>query len=177
MGDDSQDDSCDCGITGNIGFDNWDSVSTQLQTVFYFIQALRDWNFEMLESTLSEDYKMEVLPRSLGIPTRGKEEWLQTCKESNILEPGYRVDVIDINESPGRIWVHATVYARAKTGQSYENEYLLMFCLTTDDSGQPKIRELKEFMDSLYTTNFALDVGVRKASQLCTTTPPARQVA
>lgn len=56
------------------------------------------------------------------------------------------------------------MYARAKTGQSYENEYLLMFRLTND--AQPKICQLREFMDSLYTTNFALDVGLRKAGKL-----------
>lgn len=86
-----KDDCCDCGITGNIDVENWDSVSTQLKTVFYFIQGLRDWNFDLLESTLSDDFQMEVLPSSLGIPMRVKGEWLQICKESNILEPGYRV--------------------------------------------------------------------------------------
>ncbi|THH26676.1 hypothetical protein EUX98_g7516 [Antrodiella citrinella] len=174
MGEDHQ--CTNCGITGNIGvaLEDWDSVSAQLKTVFYFIQGLREWNFDLLESTLSDDYQME------------------TCKEANILEPGYRVDIIDVNESPGRIWIHvrtlpsvllpadrvasvqATVYARAKIGQSYENEYLLMFRLTTNESGEPKIRELKEFMDSLYTTNFALAVG--RKGQLCMT-PATRQAA
>ncbi|KAH8079418.1 hypothetical protein BXZ70DRAFT_648282 [Cristinia sonorae] len=155
----------ECGIhfTHPHPYTSYTSLSAQLRTVFHFIQSLREWDFELLEGTLSEEFRMEVLPRSLGIPGRGKEEWVRTCREGNVLEPGYRLDIMDINESPGRIWIHATVHARAKTGQSYENEYLLMFRLTTPDeeSGTPKILELKEFMDSLYITNFALDVGRR----------------
>ncbi|TCD64738.1 hypothetical protein EIP91_003694 [Steccherinum ochraceum] len=158
---------CDCGITGNYGSDDWDSFSPQRQTVFTFIQALRDSNYEILDQTLSEDFMFEILPRSLGIPMRRKDEWLKTCRSSNILEPGYRVDVIDINESPGRIWIHATIFARAKTGQSYENEYMLMFRLAENSAGEPKITWLREFMDSLYTTHFANDVGGRSLKKMC----------
>ena len=87
----SSDEEEECFITGNIEYEDWESLTPQLQTVFLFLQGMRDANYEMLEQTLSEDYKMEVLPRSLGIPMRGRDDWLKTCKESNILEPGYRV--------------------------------------------------------------------------------------
>lgn len=59
-------------------------------------------------------------------------------------------------------WPKGIGSARAKTGKSYENEYLMMFKLTdgTESSdGKPKIIELKEFMDSLYISNWAAEVG------------------
>lgn len=81
----------ECCFTGNLGFYNWDDASVQLKAVYHFLQGLRDWNFDMLEPTLSDEFRMEILPRSLGAPMRTREDWLRTCKESSILEPGYRV--------------------------------------------------------------------------------------
>ena len=111
------DDDCGCGITGNIGNTDWDSMSRQLQTVFLFIQGLREANFEMVEETLSEDYTMEILPRSLGIPMRKKGEWLRTCKESNVLEPGYRV----------RSFVLFPLFARPPTISAFHSSSHSMF--------------------------------------------------
>ncbi|KAK7685313.1 hypothetical protein QCA50_011676 [Cerrena zonata] len=140
-----------------------DDPSPQLRTVLHFIQGLQNHDYSFVATTLSEDFLMCILPQSLGVPCRPREEWLEKCRRSSLVWPKtFRLDILDINESPGKVWVHGIGTARAKTGKSYENEMLMMFKLsngTESPDGLPKVLELKEFMDSLYISNWAAEVG------------------
>ncbi|CAL1708222.1 unnamed protein product [Somion occarium] len=136
--------------------------SPQLRTVLSFIQGLQESNFPLVKTMMTEDFTMSILPQSLGIPIRPRDEWLETCERASLLWPkSFRLDILDINESPGKLWLHGIATARAKMGKAYENEYMIMFRLTDgkETDGESKISEMKEFMDSLYTSNFAAEVG------------------
>ena len=64
-----------------------DDPSPQLRTVLEFIQGLQDHDCSFVANTLTEDFLMCILPQSLGVPCRPKEEWLEKCRRSSLVWP------------------------------------------------------------------------------------------
>ncbi|KAI0075360.1 hypothetical protein K474DRAFT_1773320 [Panus rudis PR-1116 ss-1] len=145
-----------------------ENPSPQLQVIISLFDHLQTQDYDTAASLMADDFTMQVIPQSLGTRVRTKEDWLGICKRSSLIEPGsFRLDFHDINESPGKIWVHCTGSARTKIGDGYENEMIMMFRMTDPSSepdGKPKVLEMREFMDSLYITSYATAQGQKVAN-------------
>jgi len=154
--------------------------SPQMQTAMAFINALGTRDISALDAITSDDFISIVLPQSLGIPTQDKPTWIENCAKSLFLGNGYRLDPIDIVEGPRKIWIHTYSTSRAASGEAYENEYVVMFEFTDtnasdSEGGRPKIKQVKKYMDSLYTTNFAMmmEDNTRNNSEKAPSGPPS----
>lgn len=64
-----------------------DNPSPQLRTVLQFVQGLQDHDYSFVGTTLTEDFLMCILPQSLGVPCRPREEWLEKCRRSSLVWP------------------------------------------------------------------------------------------
>ncbi|KIJ51378.1 hypothetical protein M422DRAFT_158316 [Sphaerobolus stellatus SS14] len=128
--------------------------SPQLQVVLQWLDAWKTLNVDNVLPTLADDYKHQVLPKSLGRPMLNREEFTQNYRAVLPLYSYFEVCANELIEVPGKIFVHAMSSGKSTTGAPYNNEYCLTFYLVNQDDGLPKISYLKEFVDSKYSSEF-----------------------
>lgn len=67
--------------------------SPQLQTVLRWFQAIVQWDFNALETLLSDDYLHATLPASAGDPNKNKEQGIAHAKSIAALLGGQAMNV------------------------------------------------------------------------------------
>ncbi|KIJ51392.1 hypothetical protein M422DRAFT_26806 [Sphaerobolus stellatus SS14] len=140
--------------------------STQLQVVLKWLEAWRTLNLDNILLALANNYKHQVLPKSLGRPVLNREEFIQNYKVILPLYTHLGTDKVkEIIEVPGKIFIHATSSGKSTTGAAYDNEYCLTFYLAHQDDDL-KISHLKEFVDSKYTSEFFAEESKRQALKI-----------
>ena len=66
-------------------------ASPQLQTVLSLLDAFCNKEFEKVSSLLAEDYLHNLLPKSLGAPTRDKIGWVSHIQELLKIHNNFKV--------------------------------------------------------------------------------------
>ncbi|KAK7685626.1 hypothetical protein QCA50_010396 [Cerrena zonata] len=125
--------------------------SPQLQVVLTWMRALSSANpdaAELLATTLTEDHTYHFLPRSLGYPSRNKEQFLAYARKVPLsLFRNPQLHLHQVIEAPGKITIQATTIATFHTGARYENEYMTLYHLI-EQEGEWKIQKVEEFVDA-----------------------------
>ncbi|KAJ7262890.1 hypothetical protein C8J57DRAFT_1334078 [Mycena rebaudengoi] len=107
-------------------------------------------DFEGLSALLADDYAMQVLPASLGVPPMNKERFLQGFTKMSTLFPNLKFhepeEVIVANNT---VIVHVQLNSMKASGSNdagatYSNELIHIFRI----NGDGKVASLKEFMDA-----------------------------
>ncbi|KAF8514613.1 hypothetical protein JB92DRAFT_2918739 [Gautieria morchelliformis] len=80
--------------------------SPELQVALNWIEGYNRWDIDLLFSTVSDDYTHHVLPGSLGIKPRSKEEFREYLTSIFPMFQGFTVTLHEIVEAPGKILFH-----------------------------------------------------------------------
>ncbi|THH20620.1 hypothetical protein EUX98_g8547 [Antrodiella citrinella] len=130
--------------------------SPQLQVVLRWLDALvTTHDVKALESTLTEDYTYQVLPRSLGRLARSKSEFLEYCDSFSMrVVRDFEATIHEVIETPNNVVFHASSTAISATGYPYANEYIIIMHVNLQPDGEYKIRSTKEFVDSKLSSEF-----------------------
>ncbi|KAG5650998.1 hypothetical protein H0H81_010257 [Sphagnurus paluster] len=123
-----------------------ESPSPNLQTTLLFVEALNEWNFSKVAPLFDDSLEHHVLPKSLGRPVLGKEEYLINFKKAMPLFKYFNV----------RRYVGSSA-GESVSGSPYGNEYMLIIHFAPPKEGGdglPKISKIKEFIDSARVLKF-----------------------
>ncbi|MEW6186068.1 MAG: nuclear transport factor 2 family protein [Thermodesulfobacteriota bacterium] len=107
--------------------------------------------FDKAFAMVSEDFEIEVMPASLKMPKmklKPYRAWLEPMVDERFVS--FEANVVNTTAQDNRVVVEATSKARTKDGRDYRQQYFLAF--EFDEQG--KIRRVKEYTDSLYSSRF-----------------------
>jgi len=127
-----------------------ENPSPQVVAVLQWIAAFNRWDMRAVADTLSDEgYEHIILPLSLKVPSRNKQQWLDNFeREYKPMFTNFAVTVHQITDTHTRVVVHASSTAESATGHPYNNEYMLTYHLAEDAYGNQKIYRVEEFVDS-----------------------------
>ncbi|KAJ7207344.1 hypothetical protein C8J57DRAFT_1403296 [Mycena rebaudengoi] len=102
-------------------------------------------DFEGLSALLADDYAMQVLPASLGVPPMNKERFIQGFTKMSTLFPNLKFhEPEEVIVADNTVIVHMKASGSNDAGATYSNELIHIFRL----NGDGKVASLKEFMDA-----------------------------
>ena len=107
--------------------------------------------FDKAFSLVSEDFEIEVMPSSLKMSRmklKPYRAWLEPMVNDMFVT--FEANIINTTAQDNRVVIEATSRAKTKDGRDYGQQYFLAF--EFNESG--KIRQVKEFTDSLYSSKF-----------------------
>ncbi|KAJ7207345.1 hypothetical protein C8J57DRAFT_1734173 [Mycena rebaudengoi] len=101
-------------------------------------------DIEGLSAFLADDYAMQVLPASLGLPPMNKEQFLQAVSRMSTLFPNLTFhEPEEVIVADNVIVVHMKADG-SNDAATYSNEYMYIFRLNADG----KVVSVKEFLDA-----------------------------
>lgn len=107
--------------------------------------------FDRAFAKVAEDFEIEILPSSLKMPKMKRDPyraWLEPLVKD--LFVSFEAHIVNTTAQDHRVVIEAFSRAKTKDGRDYGQEYFLAF--EFNEAG--KIRKVKEFTDSLYTSRF-----------------------
>jgi ketosteroid isomerase-like protein len=107
--------------------------------------------FDQAFSLVSEDFEIEVMPGSLKMPRmklKPYRAWIEPMVDEMFIT--FEANVVNTTAQDNRVVIEATSRAKTKDGRDYGQQYFIAF--EFNDSG--KIKLVKEFTDSLYSSRF-----------------------
>jgi ketosteroid isomerase-like protein len=107
--------------------------------------------FDKAFSLVSEDFEIDVMPASLKMPKmklKPYRAWLEPMVKNNFVS--FEARVVNTTAQDNRVVIEATSSAKTIDGRDYGQQYFIAF--EFDDAG--KIRLIKEYTDSLYSSRF-----------------------
>ncbi|KAI0081026.1 hypothetical protein K474DRAFT_1704302 [Panus rudis PR-1116 ss-1] len=128
--------------------------SPQVQAAVQWLTAHAESDFATFETLLTDDYVHSLIPRTLNTPVRNKEEHKSFLKAALKTVKDFKFEVHEVIEGENAVAIHVSSSAQTITGYPYTNEYTMLFRLRKNADGKIQITGVKEFVDSLYTTNF-----------------------
>lgn len=132
--------------------------SKNTQTAIDYLQHIVDGSgsrgkasFDKAFALVSDDFEIEVLPKTLGMPKMGLaryRKWLEPMVADMFSD--FSITVVAATAQDDRVVVEATSSATPTDGRFYGQEYFIAFKFNAD--GQ--ITHVKEFVDSLFSARF-----------------------
>ena len=107
--------------------------------------------FDKAFSLVSEDFEIEVMPASLKMPKmklKPYRAWLEPMVKDQFVS--FEAHVVNTTAQDNRVVIEATSSARTADGRDYGQQYFIAF--EFNEAG--KIRLVKEYTDSLYSSRF-----------------------
>jgi ketosteroid isomerase-like protein len=107
--------------------------------------------FDRAFSLVSEDFEIEVMPASLKMPKMKLQPyraWLEPMVKDQFVF--FEAHVVNTTAQNNRVVIEATSSARTADGRDYGQQYFIAF--EFNEAG--KIRLVKEYTDSLYSSRF-----------------------
>ncbi|KAJ7207343.1 hypothetical protein C8J57DRAFT_1484594 [Mycena rebaudengoi] len=102
-------------------------------------------DIEGLSAFLADDYALQVLPSSLGVPAMNKEQFLQAVSRMSTLFPNLTFhEPEEVIVADNAVVVHIKASGSNDAGATYNNEYIHIFRL----NGDGKVVSAKEFLDA-----------------------------
>ncbi|KAF9558104.1 hypothetical protein CPC08DRAFT_639403 [Agrocybe pediades] len=146
-------------VSANYGFTFPARPSLYMRGYIKYMDAIYSWDVERILDCFDEELEHRILPGSLNRPVLNKRQYRDYL---NGVLPLFRIckmDLHEIIEVQERMTVHMTVRGRGTSGASYANEttQIIHWKLpppSSDPHALPKIRLMKEFVDSLFASTF-----------------------
>ncbi|KAI0081029.1 hypothetical protein K474DRAFT_1657217 [Panus rudis PR-1116 ss-1] len=140
----------------NILGDIPEKPSSAVAACLTWLSAITQGDMKTLDEVLDDNFVCTVLPLTIGVPVRKKQEWIKFIDGGFKKYYDFTFKVLQIVEGERHIVAHVTSDAKTITGGRYNNTYIFFWELTkpTQEGERPKLVVLKEFMDSLYATGF-----------------------
>ncbi|KAF6761043.1 hypothetical protein DFP72DRAFT_879911 [Ephemerocybe angulata] len=109
-----------------------------------------------MESVFDEALEHRILPKSLERPVLTKRLYGEYWRGVMALFERFETKVIEVIEAGDKMTVHASSNGTSLSGTPYRNEYVLMIHFTppVEAGGLPRMRYLKEFVDSGFSMRF-----------------------
>ena len=107
--------------------------------------------FDRAFSLVSEDFEIEVMPASLKMPKmklKPYRAWIEPMVKDQFVS--FEAQVVNTTAQDNRVVIEATSSARTADGRDYGQQYFIAFEFNEAD----KIRLVKEYTDSLYSSRF-----------------------
>ncbi|THH17545.1 hypothetical protein EUX98_g9107 [Antrodiella citrinella] len=131
--------------------------SVQLQTVLKMIEDWSNYEIAAFSAGVTEDYTHEYLPANAGLPTHGKEKFIERVEFIKTVMT-MQVEVKDIIETPGVVilYRHQTgIQGKTKGGNVYDPEVLFFVYTAEQSDGTIKVTKSKEYVDTVRFAKFA----------------------
>jgi len=120
-----------------------------------WINGFNNRNLEAIGDLLSDKtYTHEWFPKSMGIPSLGKADWLSHGGSAMKLFKEWKVELIELIDAGEKIVLHVRSDGLSTTGAKYKNEYIFTLSFDETESGELKICYVKEFVDSIVSKEF-----------------------
>lgn len=107
--------------------------------------------FDRAFANVADDFEIEILPASLKMPKMklaSYRAWLEPMVQGIFVS--FEAHIVQTTAQDHRVVIEAYSKAKTKDGRDYGQEYFLAF--EFDEAG--KIKKVKEFTDSLYSSRF-----------------------
>jgi len=109
--------------------------------------------FDKAFDLVSDDFEIEVMPSSLKMPRMKLKEyraWLEPMVKGRFVS--FKANVINSTAQDNRVVFELTSSARTADGRDYGQQYFIAF----EFNESRKIKLVKEYTDSLYSSKFYL---------------------
>jgi len=129
--------------------------SAQLGVVLKWYETVSTWQFDVLEEQFSDDYIHKTLPATANDPPKNKAQGIEHAKSIGKLlgHTDLKYEIIQLNETPGSIWVHSRLYGDLPGGVAFNTESIFIFTLSSGDNIQ--ITAIQEYIDTKQAAEFA----------------------
>ncbi|KAF8984969.1 hypothetical protein BDQ17DRAFT_691630 [Cyathus striatus] len=119
--------------------------SSNRDLVLAMWKNMEEHNIPALTKMMTDDFKLTILPASLGIPVHNKEQAVKLL--SSIFEKRSNIQTIHNEwvESEDSVAVQFTVTATLANGSPYKSDYMAIYRFKDG-----KMVHMKEFLDSKY---------------------------
>ncbi|KAJ7723679.1 hypothetical protein B0H16DRAFT_1598241 [Mycena metata] len=128
----------------------------QLENAHAFLKHLNAMDWVSLGDLLAPEFKHQCFPATVVVPdgrqTRSKEEYIEGILQgglTNYFKTFRFSEPMDVIHGSNKVAFHVKSVGVFKSGDSYENEYMLTFHFDGE-----KVVRLNEFVDSKYTAGF-----------------------
>ncbi|KAK7472363.1 hypothetical protein VKT23_000480 [Stygiomarasmius scandens] len=144
--------------------------SRNLQALFAYVAARNAWHVSGPADFLAlfdESLEHRILPQSLAKPVLNKRQYAELISGLLRFIKSYKMTLHDVIETENTIVTHASSLTEGVHGTQSTSEYMitLRFLPPEDDSKLPKICYVKEFVDSLSSTEFFKEERKRAAAK------------
>jgi hypothetical protein len=134
--------------------------------VHSFLEPLNAHSWEGVREITSSDMRHQLLPRSLGRPSRTRDEWLSALDRYSGLMPNLKItlegDVLGgadfacfhvrncypCRDVGAHVSIQATGQGSTANGIRYQNEYFFVLRTRSNDDGESHIITVDEMCDS-----------------------------
>ncbi|TCD64345.1 hypothetical protein EIP91_004214 [Steccherinum ochraceum] len=144
-----------------------ENPSLKLQVVLRWIDAfVMSRDTTALAECISEDYKYQMLPKSLGRPQLDRESFLVHAEDVIKRVANFEATVLEVIENADSVILHATSTAISigATNAPFANEYAFIAHVAAQADGSYKVASVKEFVDSKVLVDVITRQG-RKAEE------------
>lgn len=147
-----------------------ENPSANVQCLIEFMEGINGGpDVAKVTSTLHPDFHIQILPMSLMRPHMDLSQYSEYFSGAANLVKDFKVTIHEVIESEreNKIAFHAssTGVARSDGVTPYRNEYILIMHFAQDAEGKSKIIDEKEFVDSLFSSEFFKNERAKLADQ------------
>ncbi|KAH6885538.1 hypothetical protein BKA70DRAFT_1123912, partial [Coprinopsis sp. MPI-PUGE-AT-0042] len=134
-------------------------------------------------SVFDDVLEHRILPKSMMRPVLTKKQYIEYWKGVMALFAKFETKIHEVIEAGDKLTVHASSLGKSWSGTPYSNEYVLMVHFApslrpphspTTSVELPKIRYLKEFVDSSVSLDFFREESERRKKVHGVGSPPPR---
>lgn len=128
--------------------------SARLETVYGLLDAYSTLSPDAMLEHLSEDFTHQILPESMGMPTRERAAFEEHAKGITAIFKKFAMVPKNVLEDPDKnaVTVYANMEGELQGGLGpWHNECIMLMRMSEDGS---KVVEMKEFVDSARAAMF-----------------------
>jgi len=132
-----------------------------------YIDALEAWNFRDIMACFDEALEHRILPYALGRPVLNKRQYGEYLRAVMSLMKGCQITIHEVIETGDKITAHVLSTGQTASDVPYVQEYMLVISFVppppspTGGYALPKMRYVKEFVDSVSSQRFFAEEGAR----------------
>lgn len=171
-----------------------------MRTLLLYVDAVNARDYAALSSVFDDALEHRILPKSMARPVLTKKLYIEYWKGVMALFAKFETKIHEVIEAGDKLTVHGSTRGKSWSGTPYTNEYVLIIhfaplsssssptATTTSPTSTtispyattnvelPKIRYLKEFVDSSVSLDFFKEESERRRRVQGVGSPPRLQL-
>lgn len=172
-----------------------------MRTLLLYVDAVNARDYNAMAATFDEALEHRILPKSMARPVLTKKLYVEYWKGVMALFAKFETKIHEVIEAGDKLTVHGSSRGKSWSGTPYTNEYVMIVHFTpppaspssppttstspsatvispyaTSTTNLPKIRYLKEFVDSSVSLDFFKEESERRRRVQGVGSPPRLQL-
>lgn len=169
-----------------------------MRTLLLYVDAVNARDYNTMAATFDDALEHRILPKSMARPVLTKKLYVEYWKGVMALFAKFETKIHEVIEAGDKLTVHGSSRGKSWSGTPYTNEYVMIVHFNpappssttpastspsemispyaTSTSNLPKIRYLKEFVDSSVSLDFFREESERRKRVNGVGSPPRLQL-